>query len=61
MRLHRALADAGVEMDERNIWDDAEAAAVVRAAAGGNETVPTVVVGGVALVNPAPAQVLALL
>lgn len=40
-----------------NIWDDAEAAAAVRAAAGGNETVPTVVLGGEAFVNPDPGWV----
>ncbi|WP_116997314.1 glutaredoxin domain-containing protein [Desertimonas flava] len=35
-----------------NIWEDPSAAAQVRAAAGGNETVPTVAVGSVMLVNP---------
>lgn len=40
-----------------NIWEDPEAAAVVRAAARGNETVPTVVIGGHALVNPTPQAV----
>ncbi|MFI0984246.1 glutaredoxin domain-containing protein [Streptomyces exfoliatus] len=38
-----------------DIWRDPEAAAVVRAATGGDETVPTVVVAGRAHVNPAPA------
>lgn len=60
-RLHRALSEAGVDLDERNIWDDDAAAAAVRAVAGGNETVPTVVVEGRSLVNPAPSEVLALL
>lgn len=35
-----------------DIWADPAAAAVVRSVAGGNETVPTVVVGPVSLVNP---------
>lgn len=43
---------------EVNIWTDPEAAATVRGIAGGNETVPTVVVGDVAMVNPSPEQVL---
>jgi mycoredoxin len=37
-----------------NIWRDPEAAAAVRAVAAGNETVPTVVVGGDSRVNPDP-------
>ena len=59
--LRRGLEGAGVTLDERNIWQDPEAAAFVRSVARGNETVPTVVVGDVALVNPSPAEVLALL
>jgi glutaredoxin len=43
---------------EINIWDDARAAATVRSLANGNETVPTVVVGDVAMVNPSVNQVL---
>jgi len=35
-----------------NIWERADHAATVRSIADGNETVPTVVVGGVGLVNP---------
>lgn len=54
-RLHRT----GVDLDERNIWSDPAAAAFVRSVAAGNETVPTVVVDGVALVNPSSRQVLA--
>jgi glutaredoxin len=42
-----------------NIWRDPEAAAFVRSVADGNETVPTVVIDGQTLVNPAPKQVLA--
>ncbi|GAA4807029.1 DnaJ family domain-containing protein [Tomitella cavernea] len=44
-----------------NIWDDARAAAFVRSVADGDETVPTVVIDGVAHVNPAPKTVVAAL
>jgi mycoredoxin len=40
-----------------NIWRDPAGAAAVRAVAGGNETVPTVVVGGESRVNPDPRWV----
>ena len=42
-----------------NIWDDPDAAATVRSIAHGSETVPTVVVGSVALVNPSVQQIMA--
>ena len=61
MMLDRKLRKAGVPMTKRNIWDDPDAAAFVRSVAGGNETVPTVVVAGQALVNPRAAAVLAAL
>jgi glutaredoxin-like protein len=57
--LRRGLDRAGVERTEINIWEDPAAAAVVRSHARGNETVPTVLVGDVALVNPTAAEVLA--
>lgn len=38
-----------------DIWSDPDAAAAVRAATGGDETVPTAVVAGRAHVNPDPA------
>lgn len=60
LRLRRGLAALGVPVVERNIWDDADAAAFVRRHAGGNETVPTVDVGGTVLVNPHAARVAAL-
>ncbi|MEU5218831.1 glutaredoxin domain-containing protein [Streptomyces sp. NPDC020807] len=44
-----------------NIWRDPEGAAAVRAATGGDETVPTVVAAGRARVNPDPALVRELL
>ncbi len=56
--LRRRLDDAGVEYTEFNIWDDEDAAARVRAAARGNETVPTVFVGDHSMVNPSLEQVL---
>lgn len=59
MALDRKLTRLGVPMDKRNIWDDPEHAATVRSHANGNETVPTVVVGDVAMVNPPAAAVLA--
>jgi hypothetical protein len=42
-----------------DIWRDPSAAATVRGIADGNETVPTVVVGGQSRVNPGPEWVLA--
>ena len=59
--LRRRLGRAGVALDERNIWEDEEAAAAVRGAARGSETVPTVRVGDRWLVNPSSRQVLAAL
>lgn len=58
--LERGLAGAGLPLDKRNIWDDPQAAAFVRSVADGNETVPTVVVAGQAMVNPPAEQVAAL-
>jgi len=59
--LRRRLSKAGVATVERDIWADPSAAARVRAATGGDETVPTVVIGRKALVNPSVAQVRAAL
>ncbi len=50
--LKRSLRKRGLEARFHNIWEDPDAAATVRAAAGGNETVPTVSVAGHMLVNP---------
>lgn len=55
--LRRGLAKAGIDTVDHNIWDDPDAAAVVRHHADGSETVPTVVVGDVGMVNPTAAQV----
>ena len=58
-RLRAGLRRAGVSTVERDIWADPAAAARVRAATGGDETVPTVVVGSRALVNPSVREVVA--
>ena len=58
MGLRRGLRRAGLPVTEVDIWSNPEAAAKVRALAGGNDTVPTVVVGDKGLVNPTVAQVL---
>jgi len=57
MHLDRQLTKLGIPLEKRNIWDDAEHAAVVRSIANGNETVPTVVIGEAQLVNPSAVQV----
>jgi glutaredoxin-like protein len=57
--LRGPLRRSGLPVREINIWDDPQAAARVRSVAGGNETVPTVVVGSHAMVNPSMGQVLA--
>lgn len=63
-RLFHQLEQAGLPHRRVNIWEDETGAAVVRSVARGNETVPTVTVGdpstgGVGLVNPNMAQILA--
>ena len=55
------LERAGIPLSKHNIWEDPEAAAVVRSHAGGNETVPTVVIAGTAMVNPSADDVVAVL
>lgn len=59
MRLDRGLTRLGVPVDKKNIWDDPTASAFVRSVANGNETVPTVVIGDQAFVNPSIDQVVA--
>jgi glutaredoxin len=58
MGLERRLDRLGVPLDKHNIWDEPESAAVVRSIAKGNETVPTVVIGEIAMVNPSVDRVL---
>jgi glutaredoxin len=57
--LQRKLDKLGIERVEHNIWDDPDDAAVVRAHANGNETVPTVVVAGRGFVNPSAGELIA--
>lgn len=57
--LRRGLRRAGVASVEHDIWSSTDAAARVRGATGGDETVPTVFVGDRALVNPSVRQVVA--
>lgn len=59
--LGRDLGEAGVPTNLRNIWDNPDDAAIVRSIADGKETVPTLVIGPVALVNPSARLVLATL
>lgn len=56
--LRGGLHRAGLPFREVNIWDDPNAAAFVRSVARGNETVPTVSIGKVNLVNPSARRVL---
>lgn len=60
-RLRGDLRHVGLPVLEVDIWQDSAAAARVRAVAGGNETVPTVLVGTQALVNPPVSAVVAAL
>jgi mycoredoxin len=59
--LRRDLDRAGLAYDEINIWEHPDAAAFVRSVANGNETVPTVTVGSVSVVNPSVDEVADLL
>jgi len=52
LRLRIRLGRSARQLHWVDIWRDPAAAAVVRAANDGNETVPTVVVAGQAHVNP---------
>lgn len=56
--LLRGLGRSGLEFEQVDIWRDEDAAAFVRSVAGGNETVPTVRIGEVALINPSSPDVL---
>ncbi|MEO5839148.1 MAG: glutaredoxin domain-containing protein [Acidimicrobiales bacterium] len=57
--LRRQLDKHRIEYHLVNIWDNPAGAAYVRSVARGHETVPTVSVGTVALVNPTVQAVLA--
>jgi mycoredoxin len=56
--LLRRLTRTGLAFERVDIWEDPGAAEYVRSVAGGNETVPTVRVGSVPLVNPSATTVL---
>jgi mycoredoxin len=55
--LRTSLRLRRVRATWRNIHDDEEARDIVRAANGGNETVPTVRIGTVVLTNPGGREV----
>ncbi|MEM1332633.1 MAG: glutaredoxin domain-containing protein [Actinomycetota bacterium] len=57
--LRRQLDRLGIERVEHDIWDDPADAAIVRRHANGNETVPTVVIGDVGMVNPSATELAA--
>jgi glutaredoxin-like protein len=57
--LRLGLRAARLPAEWVNIWADEAAAAQVRAITGGDETVPTVVAGTQAMVNPSVRQVIA--
>ena len=57
--LFRQLDQLAVAYDKVDIWSAPDGAAFVRSVARGNETVPTVSVGPVAMVNPSVHEVLA--
>jgi len=57
--LRGQLDNLGIERVEHDIWDEPAKAAVVREHANGNETVPTVVVGGASFVNPSAPELAA--
>ncbi len=59
--LDHQLQKLGVPIDRHNIWENPDAAAFVRSVDRGNETVPTVALGEVTLVNPSRRQVVAVL
>jgi mycoredoxin len=50
--LLRQLDRHGIAHDRVNIWEDDAAASFVRSVARGHETVPTVAVGPVVVINP---------
>jgi mycoredoxin len=55
--LRADLRAAELPFTEVDIWQDPSAAAAVRAAANGNETVPTANIGDTWLVNPSIDEV----
>jgi mycoredoxin len=60
-RLRLMLGKRGADAVWVDIWADPDGAAFVRSVNDGNETVPTVVIGGEAHTNPPPKLVKAAL
>lgn len=56
-RLFRHLDHVGIAHERVNIWDSEQGATTVRSFARGNETVPTVVIGDIGLVNPSVGEI----
>ena len=61
MMLERGLNKAEIPLAKHNIWDDPAHAEIVRSHANGNETVPTIVIDDVAMVNPSTDEVITVL
>lgn len=59
LRLRARLGADADRLRWIDIWQDESAAAAVRQITGGDETVPTVVIGGRGHVNPDPSWLLA--
>lgn len=57
--LRKKLERRGIPLHEVDIWKDPRGAEAVRAITGGDETVPTVVIGDTAMVNPSARKVVA--
>ncbi|GAA0423554.1 membrane protein [Actinoplanes capillaceus] len=55
LRLRARLGPEAARLRWVDIWQDPDAAAAVREITGGDETVPTVVIGGRGHVNPDPS------
>jgi glutaredoxin len=55
--LRFKLRRFGISVHEVNIWEDPTGAALVREVANGNEMVPTVTIGDVAMINPSARRV----
>jgi len=56
--LEHQLIRAKIKFRKVNIWDDQQGAEFVRSVARGNETVPTLSIGSVSLVNPSLQSVI---
>jgi hypothetical protein len=59
MILERSLGKLEIPLTKHNIWDNPADAEFVRSVASGNETVPTVRIGQISLVNPSAKEVVA--